>query len=374
MHTTKIRGFSILVFAFASALIVGSSLYMRIHLQAFSDRTLQVQHSLHTEHRLDETLSLVTDAETASRGYVIMGQEVFLEPYYAAIASSDGIVRHLQDLRQLTLQNPRQQQHLDQLDNLVGEKLAFMKKLIEVRQHAGFNAAKELIATDSSRQMMVQVRRALLEMHNIEAALLKQRSDEASAQLKATILAMIVGLGSGISLLLFSFVVVNREVGVRKRAEEAVQQLNSELNVRIEERVEALRKSEEGFRLMVESVKDYAIIMLNGNGTITSWNTGAELLTGYRAGEMIGQNVSLFFTMEDIAAGKPSLLLNTAVEQGRVEDEGWRVRKDGSRFLSDVVMTPIYDDHRQLQGFAKIIRDITLRKQNELRIEHLNRL
>ena len=374
MHTTKISRGAIVVFAFASALIVGSSLYMRIHLQAYSERTRQVQKSLHTEHKLDETLSLVTDAETGPRGYVIMGQEIFLEPYYAAIASSDGIVRHLQDLRRLTLQNPRQQERLNRLDTLVGEKLAFMKKLIEVRRHAGFEAAKELIATDSGRQMMVQVRRTLLEMHNIEAALLKQRSDEASAQLQTTILAMITGLGSGIFLLLFSFVVVNREVGVRKRAEEALQQLNSELNVRIEERVEALRKSEEGFRLMVESVKDYAIMMLNGNGTITSWNAGAELLTGYRAGEMIGQNVSRFFTGEDIAAGKPLRLLNTAVEEGRVEDEGWRVRKDGSRFLSDVVMTPIYDDHRQLQGFAKIIRDITIRKQNELRIEHLNRL
>ena len=229
MHTPKTRGFSIPIFALASALIFGSSYYMGIHLQAFTERTRQVQQSLDTNNQFDETLSLVTDAETGSRGYIIMGQELFLHPYYAAMASSDGIVPHLKELRRLTLNNPRQQQLLDRLEPLVGEKLAFMKKVIEVRRHAGFEAAKELIATDSGRQMMVQVRRALLEMHNIEAVLLKQRYDEASAQLQATILAMIIGFGSGIFLLLFSFVTVNREVGVRKRAEEALLQLNSEL-------------------------------------------------------------------------------------------------------------------------------------------------
>ncbi len=372
MINTKIPRVAIL--ALASVLIVGSSLYMGIHLQTFSERTRQVQYSLHTEHKLDETLSLVTDAETGPRGYVIIGQEVFLEPYFAAISLTDGVVPHLKELRRLTLRNPRQQQMLDRLEPLVGEKLDFMKKVVELRRHEGFEAAKKLIATDIGRLLMVEVRRELLEMRNNEEKLYQQRSGEAAAQLQNTIYAMIIGLGSGIFLLLLSFVAVSREVAVRKRAEETVRQLNSELNVRIEERVQALRKSEEGFRLMVESVKDYAIIMLDGNGTIISWNNGAELLKGYKAEEIIGQNFSRFFTREDIAAGKPSWLLKTALEQGRAEDEGWRVRKDGTRFIADAVLTPTYDDHHQLTGFAKVTRDITLRKQNELRIEYLNRL
>ena len=373
MHT-KISRVAIVVFALASALIVGSSLYMYIQLQAFIESTRQVKLSLHTEHKLDETLSLVIDAETGPRGYVIMGQDVFLELYYAAISSTDGIVPHIKELRRLTLNNPLQQQRLDRLEPLVAAKLDFMKKVVESRRHAGFEAAKELIATDIGRQVMVQVRRELLEMRFNEGVLRQQHSDEASAQLQDTIYAMIIGLGSGISLLFFSFVTVNREVAIRKQSEEVVRQLNSELNVRIEERVEALRKSEEGFRLMVESVRDYAIYMLDGNGNIISWNTGAELLKGYKAEEIIGQNFSLFFTKEDLAAAKPSLLLKTALEKGRLEDEGWRVRKDGSRFFADVVITPTYDDHRQLTGFAKVTRDITLRKQNELRVEQLNRL
>ena len=374
MHNTKISRFAIVALVLASAFIVGSSHYMYIQLQAFSESSRKVQLSLHTEHKLDETLLLVTDTETGPRGYVIMGQEVFLEPYFAAISSTDGIVPHIKELRRLTRQNPRQQQLLDQLEPLVGKKLDFMKKVVELRRHEGFEAAKEFIATDIGRLLMVQVRRELLEMRNNEGALLQQRSDESSAHLQDTIDAMIVGLGSGISLLLLSFVAVSREVAVRKKAEEAVRQLNSELNVRIEERVQELHKSEEGFRMMVESVKDYAIIMLNTNGTIISWNTGAELLTGYKADEIIGQNFSRFFITEDIAAGKPSWLLKTALEQGRVEDEGWRVRKDGSRFFADAVITPTYDDHHQLTGFAKVTRDITVRKQNELRVVHLNRL
>ncbi len=374
MKNTKIRGLAILGFALAAVMITVSAFYMHTHLQAFSNSTRQVQRSLHTEQMLDETLSLVTDAETGPRGYVIMGREEFLEPYVVAISATDGIIPHMKDLRRLTLDNPRQQQRLDQLESLVAEKLHFMKKVVEVRRNAGFDAAKELIATDIGRQVMVQVRYQLLEMRNAEGVLRQQRSDEASAQLQQTITAMIIGLGSGIAFLLFSFLLVNREVSKRKKAEEALQQLNSELNVRIAERVQALQKSEEGFRLLVESVKDYAIFMLDVDGTIITWNTGAELLTGYTALEMIGQHYSLFFTPEDLAAGTPAQYLKTALEHGRLEDDSWRMRKDGTRFLSDVVMTPIYDDHRQLKGFAKVIRDITLRKQNEVRIENLNRL
>ncbi len=374
MYNNKISRVAIVAFGLASALIFGSSLYMYIHLQAFSESSLHVQRSLKTEQTIDEALSLVTDAETGPRGFVIMGQEVFLEPYLSAISSTGGIIPHIQELRRLTIDNPRQQQLFDRLEPLVGEKLDFMKKVVELRRHSGFEAAKELIATDIGRLLMVQVRHELLEIRNNEGVLLQQRSREASANLQDTIYAMIIGLGSGISLLLFSFVAVNWEVREKKQAEEALRQLNSELNVRIEERVEALRKSEEGFRLMVESVKDYAIFMLNGNGNIISWNTGAELLKGYKAEEIIGQNFSRFFTQEDIAAAKPSLLLKTALEKGRVEDEGVRVRKDGSRFFANVVITPIYDNNRQFTGFAKVTRDITLRQTNELRIEHLNRL
>ena len=374
MNKTRTGHFPTIAFALAFVMILSSSIYMGTHLQALNESARQIERSLQVEHKLDETLSLVTDAETGPRGYVITGKEVFLEPYVSAISSVNGIFQHIEELRRLTFDNFGQQQRLEKLEPLVGEKLAFVKQVVEKRRSDGFEAAKELIATDIGRQVMVEVRGKLLEMHNHESMIRQHRSKDAAENLRDTIIAIVAGFGSGILLLVSSIVVVNREAGIRKQAEEALKQLNNELNVRIEERVEALRKSEESFRLMVESVKDYAIIMLDCNGKIISWNKGAELLKGYKAEEIIGQSFSLFFTETDIATGKPSLLLRTAADQGKAKDEGWRVRKDGTRFVADVVITSIYDDKHQLTGFAKVSRDITVRKQNELRIEHLNRL
>ena len=126
---------------------------------------------------------------------------------------------------------------------------------------------------------------------------------------------------------------------------------------------EALRESEQRFRLMLEGVKDYAIFMLNPEGLIESWNSGAQLIKGYSPGEVIGKHFSLFYRPEDLEAGKPEAELKTALQQGRAEEEGWRVRKDGSVFWANAVITPIYDANRQLRGFAKVTRDMTERRR-----------
>ena len=126
-----------------------------------------------------------------------------------------------------------------------------------------------------------------------------------------------------------------------------------------------LREAEERFRLLVESVSDYAIFMLDPDGTIASWNAGAERLKQYTAREIIGQHFSKFYTPEDLAAGKPPRELEVAIANGRVEDEGWRLRKDGSRFWALVVITAIYDRGGQLAGFAKVTRDLTERRAVE---------
>jgi len=127
----------------------------------------------------------------------------------------------------------------------------------------------------------------------------------------------------------------------------------------------ALKQSEERFRLMVESVKDYAIFMLNPQGLVATWNLGAERMKGYRAIEIIGKHFSAFFNSEGRAAGKPEHELAEAIRHGRFEEEGWRYRKDGSRFWADVVITPVYDEDRKLLGFTKVTRDLTERKATE---------
>lgn len=125
---------------------------------------------------------------------------------------------------------------------------------------------------------------------------------------------------------------------------------------------EALRQSDEKLRLLIQGVKDYAILMLDPDGRITNWSEAAERIKGYRAEEIIGQHFSKFYTPEAIAQGRPSLELKVAAEQGRFEEEGWRVRKDGSRFWASVIVTSLLDKSGRLRGFGKVTRDITARK------------
>ncbi|CDX34852.1 FOG: PAS/PAC domain protein [Mesorhizobium plurifarium] len=133
----------------------------------------------------------------------------------------------------------------------------------------------------------------------------------------------------------------------------------------ITERVAAhqsLLQSERRFRILVDGVTDYAIYMLDPSGMITNWNVGAERLKGYTAEEIVGQHFSKFYTREERAKGTPLRVLEAAMQNGRYEGEGWRVRKDGSRFWASVVVTPIHNEAGQLEGFAKVTRDITERR------------
>jgi len=126
---------------------------------------------------------------------------------------------------------------------------------------------------------------------------------------------------------------------------------------------------ERRYRLLIDAVHDYAIFMLDPSGNVTSWNPGAQRAKGYAPAEIVGRHFSVFYTREDIATGKPAQLLAAAALHGRVEDEGWRVRKDGSRFWANVVITAVPDQNGALLGFAKITRDLSERR----RLEELER-
>jgi PAS domain S-box-containing protein len=134
-----------------------------------------------------------------------------------------------------------------------------------------------------------------------------------------------------------------------------------------------LDDSENQFRLLVGGVTDYALYMLTPTGVISNWNAGGQRIKGYRPEEIIGQNFSMFYTPVDRAAGKPARALGIAEQTGHYEEEGWRVRKDGSFFWASVVIDPIRDDHGKLIGFAKITRDITERREAQLKLEQMQR-
>ncbi|MGE0274294.1 MAG: response regulator [Nitrospiraceae bacterium] len=136
---------------------------------------------------------------------------------------------------------------------------------------------------------------------------------------------------------------------------------------RMRERVkrEAIRHGEARFRLLVNSIKDYSIILLSPDGLVTSWNPGAQLIEGYQAQEIIGRHFSCFYTEEGIQRGYPGLELQIAASVGQHEDEGWRVRKDGTTFWANVVMSALKDESGKLTGFARVTRDLSERKAAE---------
>ncbi len=130
------------------------------------------------------------------------------------------------------------------------------------------------------------------------------------------------------------------------------------------------REAELRYRMLIEAVTDYAIYSLDRHGNITSWNSGAQRIKNYTAEEILGQHFSRFYTKEDAEAGLPAKVLHTAATTGHFEGEGWRVRKDGSRFWSSVVITPLRDEDGEIMGYSKITRDVTDRMELLQKIQH----
>ncbi|WP_192822365.1 PAS domain-containing sensor histidine kinase [Rufibacter sp. LB8] len=153
---------------------------------------------------------------------------------------------------------------------------------------------------------------------------------------------------------LIGFSKITRDLTDKKQLEEQLFRTNEEL-----------KESEEKARLLIESVKDYAIIMLTPEGLIGTWNAGAERIKGYKAHEIIGKHFSAFYAREAVESGFPQFELGKAIEVGRFEDEGWRIRKDGTAFWANVIISPVYNLDNRLLGFAKITRDLTERRRNE---------
>ncbi len=136
--------------------------------------------------------------------------------------------------------------------------------------------------------------------------------------------------------------------------------------------VEALKRREERYHLMVTEVQDYAIILLSEDGIIQNWNKGAQKIKGYREDEILGKSFRIFYTPEDQASGLPERLMRQALETGKANHEGWRVRKDGTRFWGSISITALRDNEGNVLGFSKVTRDLTERRQNELRIQQYN--
>jgi PAS domain S-box-containing protein len=147
--------------------------------------------------------------------------------------------------------------------------------------------------------------------------------------------------------------------------EEETRKLNDQLELRVGQRTSELRESEDRYRTLLENIKDYSILMLDTRGCVLSWNSSAQRLKQYTADEIIGKHFSCFYPPEDVAAGVPEGLLKTSAKEGHIEHEGWRLRKDGTRFWGLVMITALRDESGALRGFTKMTRDVSERKRSE---------
>ncbi len=162
---------------------------------------------------------------------------------------------------------------------------------------------------------------------------------------------------------------VSRDITTQREVEEEVRRLNATLEERILHRTAELRSSEERFRLMIEQVQDYAIFLLSAEGIVTTWNSGAQRAKGYLAEEIVGQHFSCFYAVEDVREDLPGRLLSDAIAKNVGRHEGWRQRKDGSRFWAEVTITAIRDEKGVLRGFANVTHDLSERRDAEVALK-----
>ena len=301
---------------------------------------------LHTQmvlQKLDALLVDVMSTEASERGYVLTGKPSYLSSYRVDLAH---VRAGLNDAGQLTADNPRQQRSVQAIQQLVAAQLSeFENTDTSASQNQPMPDATVHAATLD--QSLLEITSRVNGMKQVESELLMERyhnMQASSLRMKSIILLS--------NLVAFLFFIAAALAAYR------------EINTRVKSEL-GLRASEERFRLMVSNVKDYAIFMLDPNGTVVSWNAGAEKIKGYRPDEIIGRNFSCFYPEEDIQSGKPAHELRVATTQGSVEDEGWRVRKDGSRFWANVAITSLWDSNGHLEGFSKVTRDFTRYREAE---------
>jgi len=324
-------------FGIAVAIIVAVGAAALRSTEATVDSARGVAHALEVRAELEAGFADLIEAETGVRGYVITGDTSYLAPYHSARTS---LSSRLAGLRAQTADNPAQQRRVDSLEALVATRLERFQWTIDTRRTGGLAAAGMAVIGGRGQELMRLVRGVVTQMEDDEAQLLAQRSAALQARVRLARLTAWTGVLVALALASLASVLVGRGMAGRRVAEERL-------------------------RLLVGSVRDYAIYMVDPAGYVGSWNAGAERIKGYAPAEILGQHFARFFTPEDVAAGRPAAVLHAAATEERYEEENWRVRKDGSRFWADVVITALRDDRGKLLGFAKVTRDLTERRRAE---------
>lgn len=338
-------------------------------------RVLLVQGDIQAVH------TLLAEAAASVRGYLLTRREDFLPGYEQATPRIQAALQRLDH----NIRDARMREHLKTITPLITEKLVGLQAL---RTGKADNTATITAILIENKQVLDVLREQISAMRIREDALLADRSAAASATrmrlLFATLLAAVCGLfGAIVAVLFLSKGIVARVQQVQGNAQrlalgqpllpqppekDEIGQLGTRLveaGQLLAERERALRDNEERLRLIIDGVKDYGIFALDAKGHVITWNAGAERIKGYTEQEVLGRHFSLFYLAEECPA-HPEMALREATRDGHYMEEGWRCRKDGSRFWASVVITTQYDSTGALRGFSKITRDITDRRTAEI--------
>ena len=326
--------------AFGSAilalLVVGAISYRGLVESRESD--LWVRHSREVLENLQNLLAAMQTVESNARGYLLTGDESFLDVYRAGKARTE---REQAIVRNLTADNANQQPRLDALAILAARKFQLAEKVLSLRRSTGLEAAEDAIQLGAGKQIMDDFQNLIGQMQDEELRLLRLREADSTRRLDQAKAILILGTVLGLLVASCAGWSAYRDSSARGFAEQA------------------LRDSEEKYRRLIHGVQDYAILMLGPQGEIRSWNPGAERMTGCKFEEVSGQNYSRFFSSEDVKRGRPEEILRMAAASGLYEEQGMRVRKNGARFLVRTTYTASRDLGGNLRGFSVVSRDLS---------------
>lgn len=375
----------LVVIALPLAILFGAliSLYLASNAETRAEddvrRAFAIQRDTYQVH------ALLAEAAAGARGYVLTGQARFLEPYRKAEAELPVTMARLD----AEIRDAEVRQRFETIRRATTQKREGLKRIVALAgapAERARNADALEAALISNKIVLDGMRREIENIQRRERVLLDQRQAKVdqvrNSFLVLTAISAIVGLlGSLAAVYLFSTGIVRRvrilednaELLARGDALTAMPDDADEIgtlgqrmhraSALLRAREQALRESEERFRLVIEGVQDYGIFALSVDGIVASWNLGAERIKGWKAEEILGQHFSQFYP-DETRDFLPSEMLTRARNDGAAEDEGWRVRKDGTRFWANVVITALYDDSGALRGFAKVTRDMTERRRS----------
>ncbi|HXW91200.1 MAG TPA: PAS domain S-box protein [Terriglobales bacterium] len=347
------------LFLLAIALLAFCGFATYLSFSYFRSGERWVTHTQEVRAVLGDLEATVSAAGRMRMSYLITGDDSDRNEYPAAAAR---VRERMRELRALASDNRDQIERCDRFESITNLRLGAWEDSIARRQQGQSVDLPNLLRQNVD--FAAQSAAVGAEIRTEETRLLGHRMKAAQHRFLLASTVVLASFFLALILLSLYYRLLNAELHAREQAEETARQAYL--------REGELRRSEERFRLFVEAVEGYAIFVVDAQGMVSSWNRGAERLKGYTASEILGQHFSRFYPEEDVRCGKPQRQLELASAQGRVEVEGWRVRKDGSRFWANVVITATRDDQGNMIGFTKVTRDFTERMRVQETLQRIN--